>query len=88
MDMIRVGSHVKTLVQAVGVIIGPGETVQSQCEEIWLTVRHIKHKGKKDQSFTGQVNTNTGRSNLHGLEFGMMVHFEPKHIIDVGLNRA
>lgn len=81
MTALRIGSHVKVLAQSVGQPKNP-------CEEIWLTIRHIKSKGKPNMNFVGQVNTKTGRSLFHGLEFGMLITFEPKHIIDVGLQRA
>ena len=79
--ILRKGSHVKVLVHA----IGHKPTVS---EVVWLRISQIVHKGKKNMSFVGFVNTNTGRSHLHGLHFGMMITFEPKHIIDVGMIRS
>jgi len=73
--MLHPGSHVKVLAQSVGQPKNP-------CEEIWIHIRQVRKKGT---AFVGLVNTHTGRSQYHGLEFGMMISFEAKHIIDVGM---
>lgn len=71
----RAGSHVKVLAHGLG-------SKATMSEEIWLQIVKVVKPGK---SFTGVVNTVTGRAQFHGLNFGMQISFEAKHIIDVGM---
>lgn len=71
----RSGSHVKVLAHPVGL-------PPTASEEIWLQICQVQKRGAK---FVGIVNTVPGRTKLHGLEFGMRITFQAKHVIDVGM---
>ena len=71
----RGGSLVKVLAHGVG-------KPPSTSEELWLSIRDVRKRGRE---FIGMVNTVTGRQHLHGLQFGMLISFEGRHVIDVGL---
>lgn len=72
----RGGSLVKVLASG-----GP-QFSPTMSEEIWLTILDVRKRGRE---FVGAVNTVTGRQPVHGLNFGMQITFEGKHVIDVGL---
>lgn len=72
------GSQVKVLAQSVGHQKNP-------CETLWIRIKAVVSRGSK---FIGEVNTIPDRTLHHGLEFGMQISFEAKHIIDVLMKAA
>src|SRR3954471_25095484 len=79
LKLLHPGSHVKVLVTSIG------ET--TTVEEGWLMVRQLSPV-RKNGKHIGEVRTQTGRSKYHGLDFGMMIYFQPSDIIDIYLNRV
>lgn len=78
LGMVHPGSYVKVLATSVG------EKVT--IEEIWLLVKQLSPDKSIKGKHIGEVRTQTGRSQYHGLEFGMLIYFKKPHVIDVTLN--
>ncbi len=78
LKMIHPGSFVKVVAVSVG-------QIRTE-EEMWLLVKQMAPISDPAGKLIGEIRKHTGRSKYHGLEFRMLIYFQPSNVIDVILN--
>ena len=68
------GAYIKVLAESVGPTV--------TAEEAWLAVRAVSPKDW-DAAHVGEVASMLGRSEYHGIQFRMLIHFRLRNVIDI-----